>query len=268
MKIDFHTHGKLAKKLPFSKEYTNWLLKEARFAGLDAICLTEHFNTQGFGEVYSHMDATFGKDGDTYVTEEGLRIFPGMEVDIKEGGHTLVLGKMEEILLLNQQLEPYKEKHNFLPLQELLLLLEGRGFLFGAAHPYREGSNIPTLPKTLLERFDFLDMNGKDMAIGSNENRRKLQGLSLELQRRIVAGSDTHQSFQFGCIYNEFAKECNTIDDLKTELLLGNYEIIQSPFIITQVKSAGILKKSLKQIHALGGNYVELLMEGESPHDF
>ena len=25
MKIDFHTHGKLAKKLPFSKEYTDWL---------------------------------------------------------------------------------------------------------------------------------------------------------------------------------------------------------------------------------------------------
>ena len=45
MYIDFHTHGKLAKKLPFSKEYTDWLLREAKEAGLDAICLTEHFNT-------------------------------------------------------------------------------------------------------------------------------------------------------------------------------------------------------------------------------
>lgn len=261
MKIDVHTHGKLAKKLPFSKEYTHWLFKEARFAGLDGICLTEHFNTLGFEEVYSYIASTFREDGDTYVTDEGLRIFPGMEVDIKEGGHTLVLGKMEEILFLNQQLEPHKEKDCFLPLKELVLLLEGRGFVFGAAHPYREGSNIPTLPKTLLETFDFLDMNGKDMAMFANENRRKLQGLSMELQSRIVAGSDTHQSFQYGCIYNEFANECNTIQGLKKEILNGDYEIVQSPFIKKQVRSAGILKKSLKLIHSLGGNYVELLIE-------
>ena len=44
MKIDFHTHGKLAKKLPFSKEYTDWLFREAQKSGLDALCLTEHFN--------------------------------------------------------------------------------------------------------------------------------------------------------------------------------------------------------------------------------
>ena len=48
MYLDFHTHGKLAKYLPFSVPYTRWLLGEARNAGLDAICLTEHFNTQQF----------------------------------------------------------------------------------------------------------------------------------------------------------------------------------------------------------------------------
>ena len=41
MFIDFHTHGKLAKKLPFSTEYTDWLMEEAGRAGLDAICLTD-----------------------------------------------------------------------------------------------------------------------------------------------------------------------------------------------------------------------------------
>ena len=48
MYLDFHTHGKLAKYLPFSIPYTQWLLGEAHSAGLDAICLTEHFNTQQF----------------------------------------------------------------------------------------------------------------------------------------------------------------------------------------------------------------------------
>ena len=55
MKIDFHTHGKLAKKLPFSKEYTDWLFGEAQKTGLDALCLTEHFNTLGFQEIYRYI---------------------------------------------------------------------------------------------------------------------------------------------------------------------------------------------------------------------
>ena len=38
--FDFHTHGKLAKKLPFSTAYTDWLFGEARRAGLDGLCLT------------------------------------------------------------------------------------------------------------------------------------------------------------------------------------------------------------------------------------
>ncbi len=33
MYVDFHTHGKLAKYLPFSTEYTDWLLNEAKCAG-------------------------------------------------------------------------------------------------------------------------------------------------------------------------------------------------------------------------------------------
>ena len=34
MRIDFHTHGKLARELPFSPEYLEWLFSEARAAGL------------------------------------------------------------------------------------------------------------------------------------------------------------------------------------------------------------------------------------------
>lgn len=32
MYLDFHTHGKLAKKLPFSTAYTDWLFGEAKGA--------------------------------------------------------------------------------------------------------------------------------------------------------------------------------------------------------------------------------------------
>lgn len=122
MYIDFHTHGKLAKKLPFSTEYTDWLFDQARRAGLDALCLTEHFNTLQFEEIYRYLEQTGEKEGDTLVLANGLRIFPGMETDIAEGGHILSVGSMGEILELNRRLEPYKERGSFLPFRELMKL--------------------------------------------------------------------------------------------------------------------------------------------------
>ena len=52
MYVDFHTHGKLAKYLPFSTEYTDWLLNEAKCAGLDAIS-PAHFASFRSQSVYS-----------------------------------------------------------------------------------------------------------------------------------------------------------------------------------------------------------------------
>ena len=74
MNMDFHTHGKLAKYLPFSTEYTDWLLNEAKSAGLDAICLTEHFNTQQFEKLYRYIAARGSRQGDAYVFN-GLKVF-------------------------------------------------------------------------------------------------------------------------------------------------------------------------------------------------
>ena len=70
MKIDFHTHGKLAKKLPFSKVYTNWLFGEAKKAGLDALCLTEHLNTLQFDELYGYLSTRSTREGDALAARE------------------------------------------------------------------------------------------------------------------------------------------------------------------------------------------------------
>ena len=73
MIIDFHTHGKLAKYLAFSPAYTDWLFAEARAAGLDALCLTEHFNTKGFEEVYADIAARYPRRGDAFNVNGTLR---------------------------------------------------------------------------------------------------------------------------------------------------------------------------------------------------
>ena len=263
MYIDFHTHGKLAKKLPFSEEYTHWLFSEAHLAGLDALCLTEHFNTLGFDRLYRFIAEHSEREGDTLIFD-GLRIFPGMETDIAEGGHILSIGPMEAILELNRRLEPYKEKGHFLPFKDLRDLFDQYPVIVGGAHPFREGGHIPELPEEQLARFDFFDLNGKDVAERRMRTERLTYHLGERLHKPVVGGSDTHQAVQYGCIRTKFDKTCTTTKELYGEMQSGTYEIIISEQAAFQVKTANLLKRALKEVHALGGDYVALLMGKES----
>ena len=259
MYIDFHTHGKLAKKLPFSTEYTAWLMREAHRAGLDAICLTEHFNTLQFQEMYGYLMQVCRRDGDTLVTRDGLRIFTGMETDIAEGGHILSIGNPEDILELNKRLENHKEKENFLPFEKLMDLFEEYPVLVGAAHPYREGGNIPKLPQVQLKRLHFLDLNGKDVAKNRNYYEILTDTMAKELGIPMVGGSDTHQSVQYGCIRTNFQKDVKKVAALYEMMQSRNYTVEISSHAASKVNTAGIMKKALKEIHALGGDYVAIL---------
>ena len=75
----------------------------------------------------------------------------------------------------------------------------------------------------------------------------------------MVSGSDTHQAVQYGCIATRFEREFTTVEQLRQEMNAGRYSIElseQAPFL---VRTAGLLKRSLKEIHARGGDYVEVL---------
>ncbi len=263
MNLDFHTHGKLAKYLPFSTEYTDWLLGEAKNAGLDAICLTEHFNTMNFRELYRYIAGSCDREGDTFL-KDGLRIFPGMETDIAEGGHVLTIGPLDAILELNLRLEPRKGKGRFLPAKELLEMFRQYPVLIGAGHPFRAGGHIPELPESVLRGFDFLDLNGKDVAEDRERAERLTRELGERLRRPVVAGSDTHQAVQYGCIRTAFLRECCTFGELAREMAAGRYQVEIHPEAAFRVKTAALLKRSLKEIHALGGDYVSVLL-GKKP---
>lgn len=266
MYVDFHTHGKLAKYLPFSTDYTNWLLGEAKSSGLDAICLTEHFNTQQFDVLYNYIKKTGTPVGDCFMFGE-LKVFPGMETDIAEGGHVLTVGPMDAILELNRRLEPYKKKGSFLPAKQLFEMFSEYPVLVGAGHPFREGGYIPQLPPSLLRYFDFIDMNGKDIALDPHRTKAMTCEFGRMLSKPVVAGSDTHQAVQYGCIRTKFEKEFDTISVLKQEMYAGRYSININPEAAFKVNTATLLKRALKEIHALGGDYVSVLLRksGESP---
>ena len=175
MRLDFHTHGKLAKKLPFSTAYTDWLFGEARRAGLDALCLTEHFNTLQFADVYGYIASVSRRTGDALELANGLKIFPGMETDAAEGGHILSVGPLEAILELNRRLEPHKEKGNFLPFAQLMDLFDQYPVIVGCGHPSAPAAMCPSCRrgrKEQLRRLKFLDLNGKDLALDRERTER------------------------------------------------------------------------------------------------
>ena len=259
MRLDFHTHGKLAKKLPFSTAYTDWLFGEARAAGLDALCLTEHFNTLQFADVYGYIASVSRRTGDTLELENGLKIFPGMETDVAEGGHILSVGPLEAILELNRRLEPNKEKGSFLPFQRLMDLFEEFPVVVGCGHPFRAPGHVPELPQDQLRRLRFLDLNGKDLALDRDRTERLTHDLGKELEIPVVSGSDTHQAVQYGCVTTVFERDVDTVPALYGEMTAGRYAIDLSDTAAFQVRTACLLKRSLKEIHALGGDYVAIL---------
>lgn len=262
MNIDFHTHGKLAKYLAFSPDYTDWLFDAAKRAGLDAICLTEHFNTQGFHQVYADISARHPRTGDAFDVD-GLLVFPGMEVDIAESGHTLVLGPMEDILDFNGALEPNKDKRSFLPFDRLADEVERRGLHFGAAHPFRAPGRIPELAGSQLKRFEFVDLNGKDL---SRDRTRTVERTYAFAERLggvpVVSGSDTHQAFQYGCVVTRMKRSCTTFDELFEQVHRRSYQIALADDLEFRVTAAATLKRALKEIDRLGGSYVQTILAG------
>ncbi|GJM78276.1 hypothetical protein HMSSN139_07720 [Paenibacillus sp. HMSSN-139] len=131
MRIDLHTHAKLSKATDFSSAYYEEMIAEAKANGLHALALTEHFNTRNFHEVYDNLDCLYPFNGE-YYEADGLRIFPGMEVDIRETGHILLIGRKEQILEVRHALDNYTEKGSFIPFDELMTLAENYPLLKSA----------------------------------------------------------------------------------------------------------------------------------------
>ena len=269
MKIDFHTHTKLAKKMPFSEKYTVGILNQAAQAGLDAICLTEHYNGTDMEKSFSYIVNTMTPCGDGFIydgAEEnpGIMVFPGLEVNAAEGGHFLVIGAMENAQAIYKALDPYLQTKKHPPFAALIGIVKQYPVLFGVSHPYRENSKnnqMPDLPEDLLKQLDFIDLNGKDVVYDKTGTETKVYALAKKLCLPVLAGSDTHQSFQFGCIYNRFSQPLSTIEALREAINKGGYTIEHGENAALKVNAASAIKGLLKEIHALGGDYVSALFD-------
>ncbi|WP_145325910.1 PHP domain-containing protein [Paenibacillus xylanexedens] len=251
MRIDLHTHGKLSKNSDFSIEYFTEMVTEAKASGLDALALTEHFNTRHFYDVYETLDRLYPYNGE-YYDADGLRIFPGMEVDIQETGHILLIGQKEHILTIRAGLENYTSKGSFIPFANLLDLAEAWPLLKIGAHPFRESTPLHQLDRNLLGRLDAFDLNAKDMyKMDIQTCRSQVEPFAQSLGKPVTAGSDTHQCLQYGSVYNVLDRPCASVAELKEQILTEAYTIEISADLPLRVKASMMLKKVMKRLAKL-----------------
>ena len=259
MNIDFHTHVKVAKISRFMPDYFEDMLKEAKAAGLTAICMTEHFNTFQTMDTYDYLEANY-----PYVSEyydvNGLKVFTGMEVDVKEVGHILIVAERGEIVNMRKRLSEYERKPDFIPFKELMDLADEYNTLRVGGHPLRTSTPLTHHDPEQLKRLDAFDLNGRDLyAQGQHPYIDELKTFAAQLNMPIVGGSDTHQYLQYGSVYNESSRECETINDLKDMIQSGDYTVHVSEELDLKVKSASLVKKLIKT--SLDENGVAALYE-------
>ncbi|WP_018930332.1 PHP-associated domain-containing protein [Gracilibacillus lacisalsi] len=248
MIIDFHSHVKISKKSNFMPDYFREMIVEAKQNGLTALVLTEHFNTIRFFDIYSFLDEHYSYV-DGYYDLDGLKLFPGIEVDVQEVGHILLIGDRKEVCAVREQLSDYIEEDHFIPFDLLMDLAEGYSLIKIGAHPYRDSTPLAqNVSREQLKRLDALDLNGKDLyAKGVETCRQELLELAEEIDLPVVGGSDTHQFLQYGSIVNVFEQDCRNSEELKQAIVQQKYQVKISDQLPLKVKSATLVKKYMKK---------------------
>lgn len=247
MNIDFHTHANLSKKINISIEDLEGKMQEAKASGLTALAITEHFNATNIIELYKALREKYTYEKDYYKIGE-MKVFCGLEVDVKENGHFLVIGSRDDILAIAYLLLPYHNEKEFIPVKHLIRLLAEFNVLKIGAHPLRKSTPWHHHELDVLQQFDAYDLNGKDLFTDGLEMEERVQSFATTYNIPVVGGSDTHQELQYGSILNVFP-ECNSIDELREVIRQGNYEIQISPCLEVKVKAASQIKKMMKELN-------------------
>lgn len=247
MWIDFHVHGKLAKSVDFDLTYFNKEIECAKEAGLDSFVLSEHFNTKDYYVMFEDMKENFNYIGDHYLINE-IKVFMGLEVDVENGGHVVLISNRNNILKVRKRLDNYTEKGNFIPFKDLLDLADEFDCIKIGAHPYRgEHPLAENQDFDQLKRLDALDLNAKDIFTkGFDLAHSELDTLSKELGNHIVTGSDTHYPSQLGSVKTRLGKDCATIQEIRECVKAGDYEIEVSDILDVKVFTANTTKRYLK----------------------
>ena len=192
-KLDLHVHSHYSGDNDSDPEET---VVRAIEQGLDGLAFTEHY----YYHVSGPVEALRKKYG------AGIRIFRGVEFSTVEG-HCLVFGVDTDKLSL---------KH--VPIEELISVVNEAGGAVIPSHPYRRGTSLGDLIRSVKGICAVEGYNGCNMSI---LNERAVE-TARELNLPYTGGSDAHAPSEVGACFTGFAEDVtyeNFIDLLKK----GNY---------------------------------------------
>lgn len=260
MRVDIHTHCKWSKLSELSNEYLEDML-HAAMKVLDVLVLTEHFDTLNFDCIYDRLDEIALYENGHYRFKE-LLILPGIEVDVAEGAHIVVIGELAAIRHISQALQPHRAVGAYIKLEQLLHICDELECVRIGAHPFREENSLYQLETQLLRRLDAFDLNGRDLYKYGMEMEIKVVELARQLDLPVVAGSDTHHFEQYGCVYNVFAEPIANAKQLRQSLRARTYHYCISDRLAEKVSLAEQEQRKIKQANG----YTSSMMSNATPN--
>jgi predicted metal-dependent phosphoesterase TrpH len=192
--IDLHCH---TRPLSACSSLTlEDLIRGAKRAGLDGLCLTEHDRLRPRDELRELSE------------KHGIVLLRGMEVTT-ELGHVLVFGLEEPPPVM------------FLA-GALRAAVDTAGGLVALAHPARAGQP-PVEHTTLTRLFDMVEaLNGSD----GPEQNRAAAALAGRCRLPGIGGSDCHSAGEIGRAATRLARPVATERELVDELLRGRHQAV------------------------------------------
>lgn len=204
MLIDTHCHTKYS--------YDNWLepvnlIRRAKFLGIDAVCITEHYSYEASGAVEQ-----IGRD-------EGLLVLRGVEI-ATDRGHLLAYGVEDDGWNT-------WNRDNYLPLDEVIVRINELGGICVPAHPFREVGMASLLEGVLdVEGLAAVEThNGGNSDVDNQLALRAAKFMGLP----TLGGSDCHKTAAVGRCVTEFSHLITCMADFISEVRVGNCRGIYFP---------------------------------------
>lgn len=197
-RIDLHVHSKYSGD---SNAEPEDLIIHAIESGLQGICFTEHYSYEASGPVERLREK--------YA--DSIRIFRGVEFSAGEG-HCLVFGVNTDRLV-----------GKYMPMQDLIRVVNGSGGVVIPSHPYRRGQGMGDLVLRLEGLCAIEGYNGFNMPAYNATAVDMAKAMRLP----YTGGSDAHEPKEAGLCYTEFDDEV-TYDNFIELLKKGNYRGIDN----------------------------------------
>ena len=204
MIIDLHSHTKPMSDDSFLEPIE--LIRQAKRAGLDAICITEH-------------DWFWNKEDLAKLSQEhDLLILSGVEMNTEEG-HLLVFGIKEYVFGMHRT-------------EYLKRIVDEKGGAMILAHPYRRNfHNDDDIQDTaaqysqnpLFRLVDIIEvLNGR----ATERQNEFSQELCRQLDLKSAGGSDAHSISDIPSCATLFERKISNVEELITELKAGRFKAV------------------------------------------